>query len=86
MRAMQPLDDAHGAWRLEPMNIEAEQALLGAMLINNNAHECVSNFLEPHHFLTRFKMSFGEKRGRIYWVSDLVEFHASLEQQLRQPE
>jgi replicative DNA helicase len=74
MRAMQPLDDAHGAWRLEPMNIEAEQALLGAMLINNNAHESVSSFLEPHHFFDPLQdvvwgearpYLLGERSGRI---------------------
>jgi replicative DNA helicase len=36
--------------RAAPHNIEAEQALLGAMLINNEAHDRVSGFLEPHHF------------------------------------
>lgn len=83
---MQPLDDAHGAWRLEPMNIEAEQALLGAILsttMRTNASPAFSNRIIS---LTRFTMSFGEKRGRFYWVSDLVEFHPSLEQQVRQPE
>ena len=33
-----------------PGNIEAEQALLGAVLVNNEAFDVVSNFLEPKHF------------------------------------
>mgnify|MGYP003694461973 CR=1 FL=1 len=37
-------------FRSAPHNLEAEQALLGAILINNEAHDRVSDFLEPHHF------------------------------------
>lgn len=33
-----------------PKNIEAEQALIGAILANNKAFEKVSEFLEPKHF------------------------------------
>ena len=33
-----------------PQNIEAEQALLGAILANNKAFEKVSELLKPHHF------------------------------------
>ena len=33
-----------------PHNIEAEQALLGAMLVNNEALYRVSDFLEARHF------------------------------------
>jgi RecA-family ATPase len=33
-----------------PRNIEAEQALLGAILVNNKAFYCVSDFLVPKHF------------------------------------
>jgi replicative DNA helicase len=36
--------------RQEPHNLEAEQALLGAILINNEAYERVAGFLEPDHF------------------------------------
>ena len=36
--------------RKAPHNIEAEQALLGAILVDNEVHGRVSNFLEPHHF------------------------------------
>ena len=33
-----------------PRNIEAEQALIGALLANNKAYEKVSEFLRPEHF------------------------------------
>lgn len=36
--------------RLPPANLEAEQALLGAILANNRAYERVSEFLLPEHF------------------------------------
>jgi len=38
------------AYRQAPHNLEAEQALLGAVLVNNEAMDRVSSFLEPHHF------------------------------------
>src|SRR5947199_3566874 len=37
-------------YRAAPHNIEAEQALLGAILVNNEALYRVSDFLEPNHF------------------------------------
>jgi replicative DNA helicase len=37
-------------YRTAPHNIEAEQALLGAILVNNEALYRVSDFLEPPHF------------------------------------
>ncbi len=37
-------------YRSAPHNIEAEQALLGAILVNNEAYYRVSDFLEPQHF------------------------------------
>ncbi len=36
--------------RLPPANLQAEQALLGALLANNKAYERVSDFLIPEHF------------------------------------
>lgn len=38
------------AYRTAPHNIEAEQGLLGAILVNNDAFYRVSDFLEPKHF------------------------------------
>jgi replicative DNA helicase len=37
-------------FRAAPHNIEAEQALLGALLVNNEAFYRVSDFLKPEHF------------------------------------
>jgi replicative DNA helicase len=45
--APEPEDDSY---RSPPQNIEAEQALLGAILVNNEACDRVSSFLEPTHF------------------------------------
>jgi replicative DNA helicase len=41
---------AEPTFRMPPHNIEAEQALLGAILVNNEAFYRVSDFLEPKHF------------------------------------
>jgi len=47
--------------RQPPHNIEAEQAILGAIMMNNDAFDRVSSFLEPAHF-------FEPIHGRIYEV------------------
>ena len=36
--------------RIVPMNIEAEQALLAALLTSNSVYERISDFLKPEHF------------------------------------
>ncbi|MBC7101609.1 MAG: replicative DNA helicase [Parvibaculum sp.] len=46
-------------YRVPPHNIDAEQALLGAMLVNNESYDRVAGFLEPTHF-------FDAVHGRIY--------------------
>ncbi len=48
-------------FRNPPHNIEAEQALLGAVLVNNEAHDRVSQFLSPEHF-------YDPLHGQIYDV------------------
>ncbi|WP_439272556.1 replicative DNA helicase [Pseudochrobactrum sp. HB0163] len=52
--AVHKLDDTRDTqntlYREAPNNIEAEQALLGAILINNDAFYRVSDFLKPPHF------------------------------------
>ena len=47
-RQTQPQDRAY---RTPPHNLEAEQALLGAILINNDAFDRVSDFLRSEHFV-----------------------------------
>ncbi|MET0688975.1 MAG: replicative DNA helicase [Methyloceanibacter sp.] len=46
-------------FRAPPHNVEAEQALLGAILVNNEAIDRVSSFLKPTHF-------YDALHGRIY--------------------
>ena len=41
---------AHDPARVVPHNIEAEQALLGALLMNNQVYDVVNRLLEPQHF------------------------------------
>jgi replicative DNA helicase len=48
VRKPQPEPDPN--YRQAPHNVEAEQALLGAILVNNEAFYRVSDFLEPKHF------------------------------------
>ncbi|HEY7296926.1 MAG TPA: replicative DNA helicase [Xanthobacteraceae bacterium] len=48
--ARKATDSAGPSYRSAPHNIEAEQSLLGAVLVNNEALYRVSDFLEPSHF------------------------------------
>jgi replicative DNA helicase len=48
--ARKPPTDRTPAFRASPHNIEVEQALLGAVLVNNEAFYRVSDFLNPDHF------------------------------------
>lgn len=48
--------------RTAPHSIEAEQALLGAILINNEALDRVSDYLEPEHF-------YEPVHGQIYEIA-----------------
>ena len=45
-----PVEEPGPLYRTAPHNIEAEQALLGAILVNNEAFYRVSDFLNPEHF------------------------------------
>lgn len=59
-RVMQDLEPAQpGGERANPQNIEAEQALLGSILLNNVAYEKVGELLQPEHF-------YDPVHGRIY--------------------
>src|SRR5438067_12491738 len=48
------------AYRSAPHNIEAEQSLLGAILVNNDAFYRVSDFLEPKHYFEPLHQTFFE--------------------------
>jgi replicative DNA helicase len=49
-------------FRAPPHNVEAEQALLGAILVNNEAIDRVSSFLKPGHF-------YDQLNARIYEIA-----------------
>ncbi|HEV7346276.1 MAG TPA: replicative DNA helicase [Devosia sp.] len=53
------------SFRLAPHNVEAEQALLGAILLNNDAFYRVSDFLEPVHFYEPIHRDIYELAGKI---------------------
>ncbi len=63
-----PADTGEPAgYRPPPHNLEAEQALLGALLVNNPSYQRVAEFLLPVHFADQV-------HGRIYdAISKLVE-------------
>lgn len=54
-----PLTPGEPTFRVQPHNLDAEQELLGAILVNNDAAMKVSGFLQPEHF-------FHEAHRRIY--------------------
>src|ERR1700730_5697134 len=53
-------DAPNPAYRSAPHNIEAEQGLLGAILVNNDAFYRVSDFLEPRHFFEPLHLTIYE--------------------------
>src|SRR6185436_14780652 len=52
-------------YRIAPHNLEAEQALLGAILVNNDAFYRVSDFLEPAHFFEPLHQQLYELAGNL---------------------
>src|SRR5579872_5940741 len=62
-----PLHDGDAGYRVPPQNLAAEQALLGAILQNNNVYNKVADFLRPEHFVEAV-------HGRIFTaVTRLIE-------------
>ena len=58
-------DTSAPAYRSAPHNIEAEQSLLGAILVNNDAFYRVSDFLEPKHFFETLHQKIYETAGSL---------------------
>ncbi|HQZ12796.1 MAG TPA: replicative DNA helicase [Devosia sp.] len=58
-------DDGAKPYRLAPHNVEAEQALLGAILVNNEAFYRVSDFLMAEHFYEPVHREIYEVCGKI---------------------
>ncbi|MGO4570972.1 replicative DNA helicase [Microvirga sp. 2TAF3] len=56
------IEAAEPQYRAAPSNLDAEQALLGAILVNNDAYYRVSDFLEASHF-------FEDLHRRVYEVA-----------------
>ncbi len=52
-------------FRNPPHNIEAEQALLGAILVNNEALDRVSGFLDAHHYFDPLHASIHETIAKL---------------------
>src|ERR1700691_2178424 len=63
---------AEPSFRAPPHNIEAEQALLGAVLVNNEAFYRVSDFLEPKHFFESIHQRIFELAGGLIRASKLA--------------
>ncbi len=53
------------ALRAAPHNLDAEQALLGAILVNNESHDRVSQFLDPHHFFDPLHQQIYETAAKL---------------------
>ena len=51
--------------RLAPHNVEAEQALLGALMVHNEAYDRVSDFLRPEHFYEEIHARIYENAGKM---------------------
>src|SRR5271170_3942026 len=62
---------AEPTFRAPPHNIEAEQALLGAILVNNEAFYRVSDFLEPKHFFEPIHQRIFELAGGLVRANKL---------------
>ena len=63
VRRLHPEDEK--SFRLAPHNVEAEQALLGAVLVNNEAFYRVSDFLGSEHFYEPIHREIYEVCGKI---------------------
>jgi replicative DNA helicase len=60
-----PRDGTKPAYRTPPHSIEAEQSLLGAILVNNDAFYRVSDFLLPAHLFEPIHQAIFETTGQL---------------------
>jgi replicative DNA helicase len=67
-----PAQDQTPLYRTAPHNIEAEQALLGAILVNNEAYYRVSDFLNPPHFFEPIHQKIYELSGSLIRAGKLA--------------
>jgi replicative DNA helicase len=59
--------------RQSPHNIEVEQALIGAIMINNEAFYRVSDFLEPGHFYDPLHRQIYEKAAQLIRLGKVAD-------------
>ncbi len=64
-RKLEMVKPGEPQYREAPNNVEAEQALLGAILVNNDAFYRVSDFLKPAHFYEALHRRIFEVAGDI---------------------
>ena len=65
-------DAGTAAYRTAPHNIEAEQSLLGAILVNNDAFYRVSDFLEAKHFFEPLHQHLFETAGSLIRMNKIA--------------
>ncbi len=70
--AARALQETPETYRTAPQNVEAEQALLGAILVNNEAFYRVSDFLEPQHFFEPVHRVIYEVAGQLIRVNKVA--------------
>src|SRR6516165_143010 len=70
--ARKQVEEPAPLYRTAPHNIEAEQALLGAILVNNEAFYRVSDFLEPRHFFEPVHQNIYEITGSLIRVGKIA--------------
>ena len=78
-----PLREPEALPRLPPINIEAEQALLGAFLCNNRWLETVADFLKPGHFANALHARILESMQKLVdWgqIANIVTLKATFDQ------
>jgi replicative DNA helicase len=89
------VDEEEVPFRAAPHNIEAEQALLGAILVNNDACDRVSAFLKAEHFFdplhgrvyeTALKLTSGGKRASPITLKTFFEHEEPLSPDLTVPQ
>lgn len=71
-RALIAVAAPESALRAPPANLEAEQALLGAILVNNDAFDRVSDFLKPEHFAEELHRRIFETAGQLIRAGKLA--------------
>src|SRR5258708_37149745 len=75
-------------YRTPPHNYEAEQGLLGALLVNNAAFERVGDFLKPEHFTDPVHGRIFEAIGKLIdrgHIANPVTLKAYFDQTTRSP-